>query len=757
MPTPENISLQVVVNGGAPATGVVTAAFSDAVVLKLADSSGVRRAKYRIYEYPEGFACPAGWTAGTLAYELVVANGGPTPSFALPASDPDLRGQYLFDVEVNGRLRAGVLASDLYDNSSLIEIPFAATQLKDVAYLIDKQGDPKRGWAGSLKALIRYIDQVIISGGTGDVIGPGTSVAGNLPMFSGGTGKLLADSGLTVSAVVIADGSVPMTGDLDLDGNSLANVKAIAFEEEYDNGSSGATKTITMANGAAQKLTMTADCAVTVTPAGVGGALLKLVQGTGPWAVSSWTTVDFGDAGDPTLPAGNGDEFFVSLYHDGVKVYGSWGSGAPSSGYDPDAVSITVNGGGDLQRAALSGVVSAAAGSNVTAFVSGDFVALPIISTDSLQLNDAAGYIRLGLVSGSGSGVASAASAGLLRFQRGNNVLAMVRREDDAADIECLRWNSPSSALTFGGANTQTRMNAATLTSLQVGGTDLFYVTAGRVESALSFYFKDTATGATFGQVARTGATAGGRVTYSGQATVDGASGPARLLGGSASGSGAGGDVELIPGSSGSSTAGNIVEGVVPGAYNGMQLGKFVGVAIAIPTAGPSTTGRYVYNISAVGWVTWSSGGIVSSLAPGSSVALVNSKTQALVGVTGAAGKATTNATPDTVSVVDLSAPGFAGAIDNAGVTVTLNAEITVRGGTDVASIRIRRRFKRMSGTITAGAAATSLFSDIDAGIAGTVALDLTFSGNVIQAGVTGKAATNLDWVLSWSIDSTGV
>jgi hypothetical protein len=183
MPTPSEATLQVVRNAGAPETGVVVAAFGDSVVLKLADTSGVKKAKYRIYEYPEGFACPAGWTAGELAYELVVFNGGPTPAFSLPASDPDLGGQYLFDVEVNGRLRNGSVDNDLYDDATVIEIPFpSGSGLKDVAYLAHKQFDAKRGWAGALKFLVRFIDQAIFASGT-------------LPL-PGTTGNVLTSNGL---------------------------------------------------------------------------------------------------------------------------------------------------------------------------------------------------------------------------------------------------------------------------------------------------------------------------------------------------------------------------------------------------------------------------------------------------------------------------------------------------------------------------------------------------------------------------------
>lgn len=201
--TPANVKLQVVRNGGAPESGVVAAAFDDEVVLKLSSTNGVKKAKYRIYEYPEGFPCPAGWIAGSLAYEVTVKNGAPAPPITLPSSDPDLAGMYLLDVEVNDRTRSGAVVTDLYDDATLLEIPFTTAVLRDIPYLLGKQVDPKRGWAGPLKALIRYIDQVIITpGGTGDFIGPGSSTNDNLVSFSGATGKGGKDSGIASANVV---------------------------------------------------------------------------------------------------------------------------------------------------------------------------------------------------------------------------------------------------------------------------------------------------------------------------------------------------------------------------------------------------------------------------------------------------------------------------------------------------------------------------------------------------------------------------
>lgn len=165
MPTPAATELQIVVNGGAPQTGAVTVAFEDEILLKLASSAGVKSVKYQIWEYPEGFDCPAGWQEDASGkYFALVANGGDAPAFDLPASDPNLWGNYMFSATVNNRLRNGRIDNDLHDESTCCEIP-SATGVKDVAYLETNQFDPKRQWAGALKGLVRAFDAAVFGGG----------------------------------------------------------------------------------------------------------------------------------------------------------------------------------------------------------------------------------------------------------------------------------------------------------------------------------------------------------------------------------------------------------------------------------------------------------------------------------------------------------------------------------------------------------------------------------------------------------------
>ncbi len=51
------------------------------------------------------------------------------------------------------------------------------------------------------------------SGGTGDVVGPGSSVNNNVVFFNGTTGKLIKDSGLTLSGTNTGDQTITLTGD----------------------------------------------------------------------------------------------------------------------------------------------------------------------------------------------------------------------------------------------------------------------------------------------------------------------------------------------------------------------------------------------------------------------------------------------------------------------------------------------------------------------------------------------------------------
>lgn len=60
--------------------------------------------------------------------------------------------------------------------------------------------------------------------GVGDVTGPGSAVADQLASYNGTSGKIIKDSGLATADVILRDGSIPFTGDVDLGTNAITNV-----------------------------------------------------------------------------------------------------------------------------------------------------------------------------------------------------------------------------------------------------------------------------------------------------------------------------------------------------------------------------------------------------------------------------------------------------------------------------------------------------------------------------------------------------
>lgn len=121
------------------------------------------------------------------------------------------------------------------------------------------------------------------------------------------------------SKVVTADGSGITTGQ---------KFKNAVFSAEYDNGNSGASKTITWANGNKQKVLMTASCIISFgAPAGPTNLVLKVTQGgTGSYTITWPGTVKWPNGGSaPTLSTAVGAIDIITLYYDGTNYYGSYG------------------------------------------------------------------------------------------------------------------------------------------------------------------------------------------------------------------------------------------------------------------------------------------------------------------------------------------------------------------------------------------------------------------------------------------------
>jgi hypothetical protein len=150
----QDIKLQVSVNAGAPQQGQqggVEIDYDDTLAFSLSSTSGVRTARFRIVEYPEGFVEPAGWqTDATEGYYYCVTRNGAAPPTVTAPSSP-LWGDFLCDVQVT--LGGGVTQQD---DSLGLTLP-SPNGVPDFPYKEGRQFDRQRSWSRKLKDLARAV------------------------------------------------------------------------------------------------------------------------------------------------------------------------------------------------------------------------------------------------------------------------------------------------------------------------------------------------------------------------------------------------------------------------------------------------------------------------------------------------------------------------------------------------------------------------------------------------------------------------
>ena len=109
-----------------------------------------------------------------------------------------------------------------------------------------------------------------------------------------------------------------------------SDAKTVSFDAEYANGNSGASATITLANGQNQSIVLTdatVDITFDATGVGVGTYKLRVVQdGSGSRTIDS-AVISGGTVYTPdgtsgvTLSSGADDIDFVWVYYDGTDIY----------------------------------------------------------------------------------------------------------------------------------------------------------------------------------------------------------------------------------------------------------------------------------------------------------------------------------------------------------------------------------------------------------------------------------------------------
>jgi hypothetical protein len=289
MAVPENIRLAAKIDGGAKQTGVLTVDYEDVVVLCLENASGVTRATYRIWDYPEDFPLPSGWTADEsgLGYYVNVKNGADAPPITLPASAADW-GDFGCSVEVNGRKRRGVLAEDLFNDRLILVLP-SSTGVADLLHGESNQrGDPRQ-WTAALKRNARQLDAAIATG-----LGAGgdeehqiiRNTVGNVPQW----GALDASKPAAVTNLPYIDARHYGTLTPNSSGAAAANTATINAAIVAANAAGGGVVLIPPGVYYITGLTMLSN--VTLQGAGRGCTTLYLADGSNAQVISMEAVTD---------------------------------------------------------------------------------------------------------------------------------------------------------------------------------------------------------------------------------------------------------------------------------------------------------------------------------------------------------------------------------------------------------------------------------------------------------------------------------
>src|ERR1041385_5874922 len=188
---PPFATLRVSRNGGGVQTGGVTASASDAIQLSAdpAGTTGVSQYKWEIFDYPAGFALPAGWSSvaqpdGTFIY---TATGAVPPSFTL--GDASQWGKYMLRLTVNNGISQNTTSvpnSQLVDESTDLSV-LSPSGLRDLGAREGAQfGGNTLGWAGDHKKNLRVLEACGAAGGGGGgfTVG-GTPALGKVVGYSG--------------------------------------------------------------------------------------------------------------------------------------------------------------------------------------------------------------------------------------------------------------------------------------------------------------------------------------------------------------------------------------------------------------------------------------------------------------------------------------------------------------------------------------------------------------------------------------------
>ncbi len=177
MPTTPYARLLVSLDGGPTASGGIGATGGQVAQLSGESTANWTQQRWEIYDYPTGFACPAGWSTGSGGVYFYESSSTPPP-FAIPASPS--WGKYMLRLRVNAGLSNGVALASLLDESTALSVPSPVMGIDSIGYQETTQFSATKKWVAAVQDALTEIDSTI--GGLGGV----TSVSGTAPIVSSG-------------------------------------------------------------------------------------------------------------------------------------------------------------------------------------------------------------------------------------------------------------------------------------------------------------------------------------------------------------------------------------------------------------------------------------------------------------------------------------------------------------------------------------------------------------------------------------------
>ncbi len=134
------------------------------------------------------------------------------------------------------------------------------------------------------------------------------------------SGSIVGGGPLTGSVLL-----VKLTGTIDQQNTDIQNLRAPTYFREFDNGVTGAAKTIDWTVGLRQRVVVSSNCTASFTaPAGPANLLLKLGQ-NGAFPIAWPATVKWNDGIIPTTATTSGTIHIVTFYYDGTNYFGMYG------------------------------------------------------------------------------------------------------------------------------------------------------------------------------------------------------------------------------------------------------------------------------------------------------------------------------------------------------------------------------------------------------------------------------------------------